>query len=343
MTGGGGGGAEILGLHLEGPFFAPAKRGAHPAPHILDPSGGLPAVLDTYGLSDRPADDGVRIVTLAPEREGALGAAAGLAERGIVVAMGHTETTLEEAEAAVTQGGATLVTHLFNAMLPFHHREPGLVGILSSGCRRRRGRSHCREDGSIPTTEEAVDAALRRRPAGETKTFRRPYWSVIADGIHVHPCAIRMARCAHAEGAVLVTDAMAAMGLGDGAHTLGGTAVEIKGKRATVQGTDTLAGSVASMDQCVRCYRDFSGCGTDEALRAATLHPAKVIGIDGNRGRLAKNCYANLVLLDEEGLDVMGTWVRGKNVYQAERFHEKDRKRRRVMPTARPVQNLCFQ
>mmetsp|Transcript_18607 Transcript_18607/g.53651 ORF Transcript_18607/g.53651 Transcript_18607/m.53651 type:complete len:528 (-) Transcript_18607:647-2230(-) len=313
-------GAEVLGLHLEGPFFAPAKRGAHPLSHIVDPSDGFPSVLDAYGLSDCPVDDGVRIVTLAPEREGALRASAGLAERGVVVAMGHTEATLGEAEAGVTAGGATLVTHLFNAMRPFHHREPGLVGILSSngglGCDNGNGGD---SGGSSAAGEVAIP-----------KKFRRPYWSVIADGIHVHPCAIRMARYTHPAGAVLVTDAMSAMGLGDGMHTLGSTVVETKGGRATVAGTDTLAGSVASMDHCVRCYRKFSSCGIAEALRCATLHPARVLGIDEKRGQLARGCHADLILLDRENLSIMGTWVKGRNVYESNFRHEKKRKRNRL-------------
>lgn len=274
-------GAAILGMHLEGPFFAPSKRGAHPLEHICDPVDGMESVKSVYGTSEL-GKCGVAMVTLAPERKGALEVLEELAKMGVVVSMGHTEATLESGKAAIGKG-ATLITHMFNAMLPFHHREPAFFGLLA-GC---------------PTTPLQT----------------KPYYSIISDGIHVHPTAISLARSVHPFGAVLITDGISAMGLGGGGHSLGDTYVVVSGMRATVMGTDTLAGSVAPMDFCVQSYKRFTGCSAAEALRAVTLAPAKLLRIDHERGRLQTNSVADLVMLDDD-LTVLATWVKGRQLFR---------------------------
>ena len=304
-------GANILGMHLEGPFFDLEKRGAHDERHILAPSKGIDTVSEVYGLNDNGSDmtyeddsspmlENIDIITLAPELDGALDAIKSLTQpsasgRGhsVTVSCGHTGANYEEGLQAISHG-ATLLTHLFNAMNPFHHRKPGLVGLLSS--KSKLASMGC----------------------------QRPYFSLIVDGIHVHESAVSMAYNSHPSGCVLVTDAMSAMGLGDGTHALGDMTVCINGDRATLTGTDTLAGSVVSMDKCVRRFQKFTGCSIGEALLCASLHPANVLNrsvmrerdgvIEPPIGVLEIHAKADIVLLTED-LKVVGTWVNGRNAY----------------------------
>ena len=296
-------GANILGMHLEGPFFAPSKRGAHDNTHIFAPTKGMGSVIETYGLctsdvtTNKSRLEDIDIITMAPELEGAVDVIKSLRKpktagcHSVVISCGHTEATYEDGIQAVANG-ATLLTHLYNAMNPFHHRKPGLVGLLSS------------------------ESKLARTG------LERPFYSIIVDGIHVHEAAISMAYNTHPHGCVLVTDAMSAMGLGDGTHSLGAMAVDMKGDRATLTGTDTLAGSVVTMDTCVRRFRQFTGCSVGEALLCATLHPAMVLkrhiakknavgfGSAAPIGVLEVGAHADLVLLNDE-LEVMGSVVGG--------------------------------
>ena len=304
-------GANILGMHLEGPFFDLTKRGAHDERHILAPSRGIDTVREVYGLNQvqtnenennmddsSPLLEDIDIITLAPELDGALNTIKSLThpsanEHNVVVSCGHTGATYEQGLDAITHG-ATLLTHLFNAMNPFHHRKPGLVGLLSSESKL----------GNMG--------------------FQRPFFSLIVDGIHVHESAVSMAYNSHPNGCVLVTDAMSAMGLGDGIHSLGDMSVTIKGDRATLTGTDTLAGSVVSMDTCVRRFQRFTGCSIGEALLCATLHPANVLNRSAVRERggvvehpigvLEVGGRADLVLVTDM-IRVAATWVNGRVCY----------------------------
>jgi N-acetylglucosamine-6-phosphate deacetylase len=279
--------AQLLGIHLEGPFFCKSKRGAHAEECIIDTleNGALNQV---YASSSRRSqhlgEEGVALVTLAPELPGALKAVQACRGQNVVVAMGHTNATLEEGKQAIEKG-ASLITHLFNAMRPFHHREPGLLGLIS----------------------------LNKNGSSNGSCQIDPYYSMIVDGLHSHPVSVKLAYTLSPDRAVLVTDAMAAMGLGDGKHSLGTMAVNIKGKRATISGTDTLAGSVVSMDTCVKSFREFCDCSMREAINAATLHPAKVLGLEAKGTIRIGNC-ADVVLLDDS-LNVLRTWIGGKVAY----------------------------
>ncbi|XP_054066872.1 N-acetylglucosamine-6-phosphate deacetylase isoform X1 [Rissa tridactyla] len=245
---GGAHGAGILGAHLEGPFISKEKKGAHPE-HCLRTfeAGAFQDLLATYGSLDC-----VRIVTLAPEMKRSSEVIRELTKRGICVSLGHSVANLSQAEEAV-QHGATFITHLFNAMLPFHHRDPGIVGLLTSD----------------------------KIPAG-----RRVFYGMISDGIHTNPAALRIAHRAHPKGLVLVTDAIAGMGLAPGRHTLGQQVVEIDGLNTYIAGTKTLSGSVATMDTCVRHFQEATGCSVETALEAASLHPAQLLGIEHKKGTL---------------------------------------------------------
>ncbi|XP_042207557.1 N-acetylglucosamine-6-phosphate deacetylase-like [Homarus americanus] len=276
-TPGGPGGASILGVHVEGPFISPAKKGAHPLQYLEGVEEGMSKVLDVYGSIDNIAK-----ITIAPELPGAQEVIRHLSSRGIVVSVGHSSSNLEEGEAAANNG-ATFITHLFNAMLPFHHRDPGLVGLLTS--------------------------RLISHPV---------HYGIISDGIHTHPAALRIAHRAHPQGIVLVTDAMAAMGLGDGVHQIGQMKVLVEGRKARLVDFDTLAGSVVTMDDCVRHFINGAGVSLVEAIDAATLHPARVMGIDHLKGTLEYGTDADFVLvLDKGPLKVLNTFIAGECVYSA--------------------------
>ncbi|KAM8724901.1 N-acetylglucosamine-6-phosphate deacetylase isoform 1-T3 [Acanthopagrus schlegelii] len=272
-------GAGVLGFHLEGPFISLEKKGAHPA-QFLRPfkSGDISDLMEAYGSLDN-----VAMVTLAPELANSQSVVRELSQRGITVSLGHSVANLSQAEDAVKHG-ASFITHLFNAMLPFHHRDPGIVGLLTSD----------------------------QVPAGRTV-----YYGMIADGIHTNPAALRIAHRAHPSGLVLVTDAITAMGLPPGRHTLGQQVIEIQGLHAYVAGTTTLCGSIATMDMCVRHFKQASGCSVEEALEAASLHPAQLLGISSKKGNLDYGSDADLVLLDE-ALNIKATYISGEEVWRKE-------------------------
>ncbi|XP_028824420.1 N-acetylglucosamine-6-phosphate deacetylase isoform X1 [Denticeps clupeoides] len=300
---GGPDGAGILGVHLEGPFISKEKKGAHPPQFIRSFNiGAIADLLEIYGQLDN-----VTMVTLAPELPNSGPVIQELARRGIIVSLGHSVANLSQAEAAVLQG-STFITHLFNAMLPFHHRDPGIVGLLTS---------------------EKVPAQ------------NRIFYGMIADGIHTHPAALRIAHRAHPKGLVLVTDAVPAMGLPAGCHSLGQQEIHIDGLHAYVAGvyilslgeheschelililmktfdpgTTTLSGSIATMDMCVRHFRDASGCSEEAALEAASLHPAELLNLTHCKGTLDYGSDADFVVLDES-FTVRETYIAGQQVWK---------------------------
>ena len=244
-------GAVPLGLHLEGPFLSEEKRGAHPAALLRPPS--LAAI---EGWS---RERGVAVVTLAPDVPGALEVVEALVARGVVVSLGHTPATHAQAVAAV-DAGATWVTHLFNAMAPLHHREPGLAGVALADDRLHVG--------------------------------------LIPDGIHLHPQVVAMAQRALGHRLTIVTDAVAALGMPPGRQALGRTEVTIDDHGVRLA-DGTLAGSNLAMDQGVRNLVAFSGCAPQEAIHAASTAPAAVLG-DTVRGTLAPGTRADLLLLTDD-------------------------------------------
>lgn len=268
-------GAGVLGLHLEGPFISKEKKGAHDVNLIQTFDNGMVDLTKIYGedLTN------VAIVTLAPELAKSGEVIKELVERGIKVSVGHSVANLIQGEEAVLQG-ATFITHLFNAMLPFHHRDPGLIGLLTSK--------------KVPTDV--------------------PYYGVISDGIHTHPAALRIAHRVDPKGMVLVTDAIAGAGLPEGEHRFGSQTMEIKGNRAVIKGTQTLCGSIATMDMCVQHLRKSTLCGTVRALEAASLHPAKLLGISDKKGTLNFDSDADFIVLNDD-LVVLATYIAGECVW----------------------------
>ncbi len=263
--------ARPLGLHLEGPFLNPVRRGAHPPEHLRAP--------DLDEAADWSPATGVRLVTLAPELPGALDLIAALTRRGVVVSLGHTDATFAQAQAGLA-AGAAYGTHLFNAMAPLNHREPGIGGALLA--------------------------------------CAAPVVGLIADGVHVHPGAVALAWRAKGPGGInLVSDAMAGLGLGDGQYRLGERDVTVQGSAARLA-DGTLAGSVLSLDQAVRNIIQMTGCSIVEAIGAATLVPAAVLGEQNRYGTLHPGAAADLVSWSPE-LQVTATWIGGQLAYSAER------------------------
>nr|XP_044250507.1 N-acetylglucosamine-6-phosphate deacetylase [Drosophila takahashii] len=277
-------GAGILGIHAEGPFINPQKKGAHPENCIqtIDKVSifvtlqGLGTLEATYGSLER-----LKIITLAPEKVTDREVIGQLVDRGITVALGHSMASLSDGERAVQQG-ASLITHLFNAMLPFHHRDPGLVGLLAS---------------------DAV-------PRGRTV-----YFGIIADGVHTHPAALRIAYRTHPQGLILVTDAISALGLEEGVHHIGQLPLQVKQGKAFIAGTETLCGSIAPMDECVRIFQKATDCSVVYAIEAATLHPAQCLKIEDRKGTLDFGSDADFILLDDR-LQVLSTWIAGTCVHR---------------------------
>ncbi|KYQ57820.1 Putative N-acetylglucosamine-6-phosphate deacetylase [Trachymyrmex zeteki] len=269
-------GAGVLGVHIEGPFISPNKKGAHPEHYIRKFEQKFKSVTDMYGDLDN-----VCMFTLAPEISNATSVIEELCRRNIKVSLGHSIANLNEGEKAVKHG-ASFITHLFNAMLPFHHRDPGLVGLLTSD----------------------------QIPPG-----RIVHFGIIADGIHTHPAALRIAHRTHPEGLVLVTDAISALGLEEGIHQLGQFKIEIRKGCAYIAETNTLCGSITELSKCVRHFKEATGCTIVEALEAATLHPARTLGINSYKGVLNFGADADFILLNEK-LELLSTWISGECVYE---------------------------
>nr|CAG4650160.1 EOG090X06GX [Sida crystallina] len=270
-------GAEILGAHVEGPFININKKGAHDLNYINKFTEGFKTFEEVYGPDWR----NIVIVTLAPELENSGDVISHLSQNGVTISLGHSMGSLLDGEQAV-RSGASFITHLFNAMLPFHHRDPGLIGLLASS----------------------------KIPPGRTV-----FYGIISDGIHTHPAALRIAYRTHPDGIVLVSDAMSALGLEPGRYKLGYQDVDVKEDCAVLTGSTTLCGSIATMDKCVRHFREATGCSTVEALEAASLHPARVLGIEHRKGTLSFGADADLVFLDDK-LNVLSTWIASERVYQ---------------------------
>jgi len=257
----------LAGVHLEGPWLSPRHAGAHDPALLALPNA------ETIDRLVEVGDGHLRMVTLAPELPGGLDAVRRLAANGVVVAVGHTDATYDEARAAI-DAGASVGTHLFNAMRGLHHREPGPV------------------------------VALIERPD--------TYVELIADGVHLHPAVLRMAAQSKPERTVLVTDAMAAAAAGDGDYRLGDLAVSVRNGVARLADSGAIAGSTLTIGAAVRYAVGVAGLSLTDTIRAATLTPAVMLGLD-RVGALEPGFHADLVVLDAD-LDVVrvmrrGAWV----------------------------------
>jgi N-acetylglucosamine-6-phosphate deacetylase len=262
----------ILGIHLEGPFLARQYCGAHNPALLRDPDPDL--VERLLGA----ADGTLRQVTMAPERAHFAESARILGEAGVVVAVGHTAATFEQARAAI-EAGATLLTHAFNGMPGVHHREPG------------------------PVLAFAED--------------RDGWLEVINDGVHVRPEVIGML-CRLAPGRVaLVSDAMAAAGAGDGRYRIGNLDVDVAEGVARLTGGKSLAGSTLTLDVAVARAVQNVGLTPLAAIEAATVIPAQILGVEDRFGRLEPGYVADAVLFDNDW-QVRDVWIDGRPVGERE-------------------------
>jgi N-acetylglucosamine-6-phosphate deacetylase len=244
-------GATPLGLHLEGPFISVEKKGAHNPEWIAAATNDI---LD-FWLQQQ----GIKLVTLAPEREDAAGRIRRLVDAGILVSLGHTNATFEQFEAGI-DAGARKATHLFNTMTQIHHRSPGpMVATL---------------------LDDRVTAGL------------------IPDGVHSHPATVRLAcRSKGPDGIAIVSDMMAACGSAPGSYPLGGRTVIVDETSAHLA-DGTLAGSILTMDQAVRNVVAWTETSIAGVLHMATAVPARLLG-DKSRGRLVSGARADLTLWDD--------------------------------------------
>jgi N-acetylglucosamine-6-phosphate deacetylase len=264
-------GARRLGLHLEGPLLSPARVGAHDPAAVAAGAATLDAVLDELITSGA-----LRMMTIAPEQPGALALIRRVRDAGVVVSLGHTEATHAQLVAGA-DAGASFVTHLYNTMRPFTHREPGSVGAA--------------------LTDDRLTVGL------------------IADGVHAHPAALTLAlRAKGWERVALVTDAVSAAGVPPGTYALGGTPIVSDGAAAR-RADGTLAGSTLTLDRAVRLMIEHAGAHVEEALSMATQIPAQLLDRD-DLGRLAAGCVADLVLWNAS-MEVEATYIAGRLVFGA--------------------------
>ncbi|WP_431771748.1 N-acetylglucosamine-6-phosphate deacetylase [Streptomyces cucumeris] len=263
---------ELAGIHFEGPFISPHRCGAH-QPSLLR----APDPADVRKLVDA-ARGTARMMTLAPELPGGLESVRLLADSGIIAAVGHTDSGYEATREAV-DAGATVATHLFNAMPSLLHREPGPVAALLE--------------------DERVTVEL------------------INDGTHLHPAVLQLAFHRAGAGRVaFITDAMGAAGMSDGRYPLGPMEVEVRDGVARISDGPTagsIAGSTLTLDRAFRRAVTVDGLSVGEAVRALSTTPAKVLGLDGRVGTLEPGKDADLVVLGPDfrlrGVMRRGTWV----------------------------------
>jgi N-acetylglucosamine-6-phosphate deacetylase len=254
----------VAGVHLEGPFLAPARRGAHDPALLRAPDAASVAALLDAGPGT------VRMVTIAPELPGALAAIAQVVDSGAVAAIGHTDATYDEARAGLA-AGATVGTHLFNAMRPLHHREPGVIGALLES-----------------------DAACE----------------LVLDNVHVQPALAAWIMRVTAGRIALITDAIAAAGVGDGEYLLGGLAVTVDDGVARLTEGGSIAGSTLTQDVALR-NAVAAGVPLPDAVAALTAVPARALGLSA--GTLDPGSRADLVVLSGDlhvdAVMTAGSWI----------------------------------
>ena len=243
-------GAQVLGCHAEGPFISPKRKGAQAEENIRRPDAALL----------RPWADVVKLMTVAPEADGAPDFIREAARLGVTLSMGHTDATAAQALAGA-DAGITHVTHTFNAMSPLSHREPGAAGVALSD--------------------------------------NRLYCELIADTFHVNPLLFGLMARAKGDRLVLITDSIQVARLPDGPHDQSGQTVIVDGIRCRFP-DGTIAGSALSMDLAVRNFREHTGLPWHEVVNMASLYPARSIGADGSKGCLLPGRDADILIADKD-------------------------------------------
>lgn len=247
--------ASLVGINMEGPFISAEKKGAQAAAYIRLCDAGL------FRHLQKASGNLIKLVDIAPENEGALDFIDALKDE-VTISLAHSTANYDIALEAYKRG-ARHVTHLYNAMPPFTHRAPGIVGAALDS-------PHCMAE-------------------------------LICDGVHIHPSTVRAAfRMFGDDRLILISDSMRATGMKDGSYTLGGQAVSVKGKFATLVSDGTLAGSVTNLMDCMRTAVKEMQLPLESMVACATANPAKAIGIYDRYGSISAGKIANLVLLDHD-------------------------------------------
>ncbi|WP_208589789.1 N-acetylglucosamine-6-phosphate deacetylase [Gracilibacillus suaedae] len=262
--------AEIIGIHLEGPFINIKRKGAQSEEHITEPNISL------FQKWQQLANKQIKLVTLAPEVNGGMELVQHLKSQGIIASAGHTDATADEIKTAIKHG-LSHITHLYNQMRGFHHREPGVVGA----------------------------AWLQNELMVE----------MIADGVHSTPEAIQTAfELKGKDRLLLITDAMRAKCLHDGHYDLGGQKVNVVEQKARLE-DGTLAGSTLKLGDALKNIIQFSGCTFEEAIAMTSANAAKELGMINRKGTIAEKKDADIVLLDDNN-DIILTLCRGEIAYE---------------------------
>lgn len=261
-------GAEILGVHFEGPYLDMDYKGAQPPEAIAQ------ATVEQFAMYQEAANGLIKYITLAPEHDKDHALTRYCKSTGVVVSMGHSSATYEEALLGIANG-ATSMTHVYNGMTPYHHRNPGLVGT-----------------------------AFRVRDI---------YGEIIADGCHSHLAAVNnYFQCKGRDYAIMVSDSLRAKHCPPGgSYQLGGHDIEIgEDGLARLKGTTTIAGSTLSMNKGLRILVEEAQVPFDAALNSCTLNPARCLGVDDRKGRLGAGYDADIVVLDDD-YQVLQTFCKG--------------------------------
>ena len=259
------GGAHLVGINMEGPFISPAKKGAQAAENIMH------CDYEYFNQLQDAAGGLIKLVDIAPEEAGAM-EFIDKVKGTVVVSLAHTASDYDTAMEAIAHG-ASHATHLYNAMPPLNHRNPGVIGAV-------RDSDSCHVE-------------------------------LICDGVHIHPSVIRATFAMFgAQRMILISDSMRATGLDDGEYTLGGQPVTVKGNLATLH-DGTFAGSATNLMDCMRFAVKHAGLLLETAVMCATANPAKEIGIFDEVGSIAVGKKADFVLLDQD-LNLAGVYIDGK-------------------------------
>ena len=259
------GGAHLVGINMEGPFISPAKKGAQAAENIMH------CDYEYFSQLQDAAGGLIKLVDIAPEEAGAM-EFIDKVKGTVVVSLAHTASDYDTAMEAIAHG-ASHATHLYNAMPPLNHRNPGVIGAV-------RDSDNCHVE-------------------------------LICDGVHIHPSVIRATFAMFgAQRMILISDSMRATGLDDGEYTLGGQPVTVKGNLATLH-DGTIAGSATNLMDCMRFAVKHAGLPLETAVMCATANPAKEIGIFDEVGSIAVGKKADFVLLDQD-LNLAGVYIDGK-------------------------------
>lgn len=260
-------GAKVLGIHIEGPFLNPKYKGAQREDCIIKPDLDILRYLLSSNL---------KIMTLAPELEGAFELIKYLVKNNVIVSAGHTDATLDITKKA-KELGLSNITHLFNGMRPLHHREPGIVGTA--------------------LIEDELSVEL------------------IADGFHLADTILKLVyKTKPKDKIILVTDAMMAAGLNDGEYSLAGQKVLVKDGKATLE-SGSLAGSTLRMNKAVKNFKEKVGVKLEDAVYIASYSPAKLLGVENKKGSLEVGKDADIIIFDKD-LNIKMTIVEGKIVYK---------------------------